>query len=225
MNRVLGWHTWVGETGLRLFLLHVYWIGHTLLGGVVLGIFPATAAVHAVIRRDLMAAREGGSGDPRGSLREEFHRAWKQEFRQANTLGYTFVVMWALLLLDRRVLDSVDLGVGAPVLAGLLWLLTGFVFCMTAHVGALSAHFSEGVFALVRRSAVFVLARPLQAGLNAVIVAVVLCVYYVVPGLVPVFGLVVPTYLSFVYIWSTSVLPHGARTEQADSSRARVLVG
>lgn len=211
MKRLLGWHTGLGETGLRLFLLHVYWIGYTLRGGVVLGAFPATAAVYAVLRQDLL--HPGADDGERGSLRQEFSRAWTREFGAANRLGYTFAVLWALLVGDYRLLNAFELGAAAPVVAGLLWLLMAYVFCMTASVGALSAHFSEGVLALVKRSAVLVLARPLLALVNSLIVAAVLCGYYVVPGLVPVFGLVVPVFFSFGYIWSTRVLPRKAEVE------------
>ncbi|NEE00891.1 YesL family protein [Phytoactinopolyspora halotolerans] len=225
MNRLLGWHIGLGETGLRLFQLHLLWLGWTLVGGVVLGVFPATAAVYAVLRKDLMRGGDDGGGQggaraaPRARLRTEFRAAWRREFRAANCLGYTFVAIWSLLLFDRHLLTTVDLGALGPLLAGLLWLLTVFVFGMTACVGTLSAHFSESVPALVRRSAVFVLARPVYAAVNAVVVAVVLCVYYLIPGLVPVFGLVVPAYFSFVYIFSTGILPNGTRHAPSTTSR------
>jgi uncharacterized membrane protein YesL len=216
MKRLLSWHTNLGETGLRLFLLNLLWLGWTLAGGIVLGIFPATAAVYAIVRKDLMRSHDLSSPE-REPLHREFRAAWMREFRSANCLGYTFAVIWVLVLFDRRLLGALDLGTVGPVLAGLLWLITAFVFCMTVSVGVLAAHFAENVPALVRRSAVFVLARPVYAGINAALVAVVLCVYYVVPGLAPVFGLAAPVYLSFAYIWSTGVLPDGARGAPAVS--------
>ncbi|MEV0345524.1 DUF624 domain-containing protein [Nonomuraea sp. NPDC050680] len=201
MNALLGWHTRLGEVGLRLFRLHLLWLGWTLVGGGLLGIFPATAAVYAVVRRDLM-----GRGEP-SRLRAEFGAAWREQFRGANILGYSFLGLWALLLLDRHLVATVDLGSAGQGLAGLFWVLAVFLSCMSAAVWPLAAHFAEGVPKLIVRSAVFVLARPLIAGFNAGAVAVVLCVYNVVPGLVPVFGITVPVYLSFVYLWSTRLLP------------------
>ncbi|KAB8194142.1 DUF624 domain-containing protein [Nonomuraea phyllanthi] len=213
MNALLGWHTRLGEVGLRLFLLHLLWLGGTLAGGVVLGVFPATAAVYAVVRRDLM-----GRDEP-SRLREEFATAWRREFRAANALGYAFLALWALLLLDRHVVATVDLGAAGPALAGLFWLLAVFLFGMSVAAGPLAAHFAESVPKLVVRSALFVLARPLVAGLNAVAVAVVLCVYYVVPGLVPVFGIAAPACLSFAYLWSTGLLPRPKEDQPAAMRR------
>ncbi|MEV0618862.1 DUF624 domain-containing protein [Nonomuraea sp. NPDC050404] len=201
MNTLLGWHTRAGEIGLRLLRLHLLWLGWTLAGGIVLGVFPATAAVYAVIRRDLRG------GDEAAPLRQEFRTAWRREFRAANLLGHTFLILWALLLLDRHLVATVDLGQAGPALAGLLWLLAFLLFCMSAAVGPLAAHFAESVPKLVVRSALLVLARPAVAAFNALTVAVVLCAYYVLPGLVPVFGVVAPAYLSSVYLWSTRLLP------------------
>lgn len=203
MGRLLGWHTRAGDLGLRLLRLHLLWIGWTLRGGVVLGIFPATAAVCAVVRRDLLR----GEDDPdRAPLRHELGAFWRQELVGANVLGYAVTALWAVLLVDRHLLGVVDLGAVGPVLAGLLWVLTAFAFVATAALPALQAHFAEGPGALLRRAAVLVLARPKQALLNALVVGVVLCGYYVVPGLVPVFGVALPAYLSFSCLWSSGLL-------------------
>src|SRR5690606_9588575 len=57
MQRLLELHQRAGRLGLRLLYLQLLWLGWTLRGGVLLGIFPATAAVHAVLR-----AHERGGG-------------------------------------------------------------------------------------------------------------------------------------------------------------------
>ncbi|QCB93546.1 YesL family protein [Cellulomonas shaoxiangyii] len=204
MGRLVGWHARAGELGVRLLVLHLLWIAWTLRGGVVLGVFPASAAVHAVVRRDAVH----GVGD-RGhrAVRAEFRAAWHAELVPANVLGYTVGALWAVLLLDRRVLGVVDLGLAGPVLAGLLTLLTVVAFVMTAALPVLASHFAEGPVRLLRRAAVLVVARPWQALANAVVVGVVLSVYYVVPGLVPVFGLALPAWLSFATLWGSGLLP------------------
>lgn len=208
MNRLLGWHTRAGELGLRLLQLHLLWIVGTLRGGVLLGVFPATAAVVAVIRRDVLDDDLPPEGEHRHRepLRREFSTFWRQELVPANALGYAVTGLWAVLLLDRHLLGVVDLGAAGPVVAGLVWVLTAFAFVMTAALPALSAHFAEGAAALLRRSAILVLARPRQALLNAAAVGVVLCVYYVLPGLVPVFGVALPAYLSFSSLWNSGLL-------------------
>lgn len=220
MDRLLGWHTRAGELGLRLLGLHLLWIVGTLRGGVVLGLFPATAAVFAVVRRDVRRGDDDGGRPP---LRQEFGAFWRQELVAANTAGYAVVAVWAVLLVDRRLLGLVDLGAAAPVLAGLLWVVTAFAFVATAALPALQAHFAGGTMSLLRRSAVLVVARPKQALLNALAVGVVLCGYYVVPGLVPVFGVALVALVSTTTLWGSGLL--GAPDRHASpSTRADDLV-
>jgi uncharacterized membrane protein YesL len=203
MDRLLGLHTRVGELGLRLLQLHLLWVVWTLRGGVVLGAFPATAAVYAVVRRDVRGGRD--DDDLRPPLRQEFGATWRQELAAANTLGYVVALLWAVLLLDRHLLAVVDLGAAGPVVAGLLWTVTAFAFVATAALPALQAHFAEGPLRLLRRSAVLVLARPRQAMLNALVVGAVLCGYYVVPGLAPVFGVALVALASTTSLWGSGL--------------------
>ncbi|WP_129336138.1 YesL family protein [Cellulomonas endophytica] len=212
MGRLLGLHTRVGEVGLRLLALHLLWVAGTLAGGVVLGAFPAGAAVLAVVRRDVLdaaAAERPGAADPaaRTSLVAEFRAAWRASFGPANRLGWTVTALWAVLLLDRRLVATVDLGGLGPALAGLLWVLTLVAAVATLAVPALAAHFDEGVRATLRRAVLLVLGRPLVALGHAAVVGVVLAAYGLVPGLVAVVGLALPALLSFTTLWRSGVLP------------------
>ena len=51
MEKVTSALTVISEWVMNLFLLHLYWIGGTLLGGVVFGIVPATIALLSTIRQ------------------------------------------------------------------------------------------------------------------------------------------------------------------------------
>lgn len=200
--RLVGWHTRVGDTGLRLLQLHLLWVLWTLRGGVVLGVFPATAAVHAVLRRDALR----GEDDHR-PLRAEYAAFWRAELAPANRLGYALVAAWAVVVLDRQLLATVDLGGAAPVLAGLQTLATLVLAVVTACAFPLAAHFEEGVPALLRRSLTLLLGRPRAAMLTGAAVGAVLCAYYVVPGLVPVFGVALPAWVAVGCLWHSGALP------------------
>lgn len=64
MNRWLDWHQQLGRLGLRLFQLHLLWAVWTVRGGVLLGLFPATAAVFAVLRADVLRGTGAFADDP-----------------------------------------------------------------------------------------------------------------------------------------------------------------
>ena len=206
MNRVVGWHTWLGDAGFRLAQLHLLWIAHVLLGGIVLGIYPATAAVFAVLRRDRMEADDWEGGRHRSSVWREFHDEWRREIVSANIIGLVLTAGWAVVVYDHRLLRAVDMAAG-PILQGLLWLFTLALLVVTATVFVLHAHFAEGPARILRRSAVLTLARPVLALVCAGILAVTLGLYYVLPGLAVVFGAVAPAFMITSYVWQTGVLP------------------
>lgn len=214
MNRVLGWHTRIGDAGFRLAHLQLLWIVHTLLGGVVLGAYPATAAVLAVLRRDHMEAAGWEGGRDRPSLWREFHDVWRAELVGANVFGVVLTAGWAVVVYDHRLLRAVGTqGVemaAAPVLQWLLWILTLVLLVVTATVFVLRAHFADGPVGILRRSVVLAIARPVLALVCAGILGVALGLYYVLPGLAVVFGVVAPAFAVMAYVWQTGVLPRPA---------------
>lgn len=210
MNRVLGWHTRIGDAGLRLAYLQLLWIIHTLLGAVVFGAYPATAAVFAVLRRDRMEADGWAGAADRPSVWREFHAAWRSELVSANVIGVVLTAGWAVVVYDHRLLRAVDMGVAGPALQGVLWLLTLLLLVMSSTVFVLHVHFAESPGRILRRSAVLTIARPVLALMCAAVLAVALGLYYLLPGLGIVFGVVAPAFAIVGYVWQTGVLPRAS---------------
>ncbi len=207
MRRLLSLHSTAAEIVLRLFLLHLLWILHTLRGGVVVGLFPATAAVHAVLRRDVMSRDYARAG-----LWREFGAGWRSELGRANVLGWTITTLWAVLLVQHGILTATPpTGLAAGV-AGALWLVMAVLGVVTSVAWVLHAHFEESVMALLRRSLTLAVGRPLVALGCAAGVAVVLCGYYVLPGLIPVLGTTLPALVAVTTLWGSGVLPRPPST-------------
>ncbi|SDB86074.1 Uncharacterized membrane protein YesL [Sanguibacter gelidistatuariae] len=209
MNRVLSWHTRIGDAGFRLAHLQLLWIVHALMGGIVLGVYPATAAVFAVLRRDRMEAADWEGARHRPSVWREFHDEWRRELVGANVIGLVLTAGWAVVVYDHRLLRAVDMA-AAPVLTGLLWILTVALLVVSASVFVLHAHFAESPARVLRRSAVLTIARPVLALVCAGILAVALGLYYVLPGLAVVFGVVAPAFAIMAYVWQSGVLPRAS---------------
>lgn len=208
MNTVVNWHVRAARLATRLFLLHLLWLLWTLRGAVVLGVFPATAAMIAAIRHDVMAEHHGEGDDYSIRLSWSFFAAtWRREFGAANRLGWLLAAGWAVLLLDRHLVATVNLGPVSPVLAGLLSVLTGLGLVVTAMAWCLAAHFAEPARGTILRSVKFTLSRPVHAVTASGATAVICAVYYVVPGLAPVLGLAAPAFVCFRWLWHTGVLP------------------
>lgn len=91
----------IGEWIFRLTLLNLLWLAFTVLGAGVLGVFPATSAVFAVIRQYRLGHKEV-------YLYQCFKDYFKQDFVQANVLGYLFVGMIIVAWIDYRYLLSLQ---------------------------------------------------------------------------------------------------------------------
>lgn len=207
MARLLSWNVTVGLVGLRLLCLHLLWIGWTLRGGVLLGIFPATAAVHAVLRADVRRADHvpGELPELRG-LSAQFREHWHREFGSANRLGALLAVLWAVVLFDRAVVSHADLGALGPVLEGAHTVGGLLLGALTLVAWPLQAHFDDGALALLRRCGVLMLGRPGVTAMTALAGGAALYAYVLVPGLVPVFGIVAPAALATLCLHRRHVL-------------------
>ncbi|MHA6513266.1 YesL family protein [Tessaracoccus sp. Z1128] len=209
MRRVVGWHTGLGETTLRLSLINLLWIAFTLAGAVVLGIFPATSAAMGVLRRDAMDRRAeagGAPATPRAPLHREFADLWRREFRSANGLGWVVTPVWALLAYEYWILGNFQLGLPGGAVEAVLLLAMLVLFVMTSNLWVLQAHFAEGPFALLRRSLILTVGRPASALLVAAGVLGVAAVYVMMPGLGAVFGIAAAAFLATGHLWGAGIL-------------------
>lgn len=205
IDRLVTLHTRVGTFGWRLLKLHLLWLLHTLRGGVLLGAFPATAAVHEVLRRDLMS---DDIAERRG-LWAEFDAAWRANLRGANVLGYALTLLWAVLLVERQLLAGAGSGL-AGAAGSLLWFAAAFLAVASAQVWPLAAHYDEAPVLHLRRAATLVLARPATALVTAAAGGVILAAYYLVPGLVPVLGVAAPALATTFCLRRSGILPKPA---------------
>ena len=218
MTVFLDWYQRLGRLGLRLLCLHLLWLAWTLRGGILLGAFPATAALHGVLREDARFAVAHPDEPPvLAGLRARFGELWHREFAAANRLGALLVLCWAILVLDRRVVAHLDLGDFGPLIAGGLTVAGVWLGVVTALVWPLQSHFDESAGALLRRALVLTAGRPVTAASAGAGVGVLLCAYYLVPGLIPVFGLAAPAAMATTVLWRSGVL--AARAEAPETSR------
>lgn len=83
----------VSEWIMRIAWINILWITHTLLGLVVAGFLPATAAMFAVIRKWM-------NGKLESSISKEFWQFYKKEFWKANAAGIILLVAGYILYVD-----------------------------------------------------------------------------------------------------------------------------
>jgi|SRR5690625_393200 len=89
MSRAFIFAEWL----LEILKLHFLWIGYTFRGLVVAGLFPATAAVYAVVRH-WQLKREAR---PTAVL---FKQYYKENFKTSNALGWMFFVITGIIVVN-----------------------------------------------------------------------------------------------------------------------------
>jgi len=220
LQRLVGLHVGLGEAGLRLALLQGLWLLHVLMGGVVLGVAPATAAVVAVLRRDRMVAEGWVEQHEREGLWAEFHGTWRRELRPANALGALLAAGWAVWLYDLWLLRAPEGGVGGALAAGapaplvmaltaLLWVLGAVLLAVTAVLPVLAAHLDGGARTQLRRAVLVVLGRPL-VGLGGIgVLLAAWWLYSALPGVGVVFGVSLPALVLVRLVWGVLPAPAG----------------
>ena len=121
-------------------------------------------------------------------------------------LGWIVAAAWALLVYEYWLLGNNRLGLPGGAAAGAILALMLVLFVMTSNLWALQAHFAEGPLALLRRSLVLTLGRPVSALLLAAGVLAVAAGYVMLPGLGAVFGVTLAAFLTTQFLWGTGIL-------------------
>lgn len=87
MQRTLVFTDWL----LEILKLHFYWVVYLFRGGIILGIFPATAAMYAVIRHWQMKEQEPPS------LADLYKQYYEENYWAANILGWMFCAVTSVI--------------------------------------------------------------------------------------------------------------------------------
>lgn len=150
------------------------------LGGVVLGVFPATYALFRLCRDDLSTVS-------RGPLLPTYWRAFREQFWRANALGYIVVVVVGAGMIDHRILLEWESSL-APVLRALLLACTMFLLVALPTVWVVCAALGRIDVAAVRSALVELIAGPHWTLLRVLALAAVVAVGVLAPALAVLFG-------------------------------------
>jgi uncharacterized membrane protein YesL len=188
-----------------IFVVNVAMVLHTLLGIVVVGFFPSMAAAHSSYRSWLLSEDRSWTARHTWSV---FHDSWKQELRSANAFGWPLALAWLLLIFDYWVVNWHDVGghIGIAV-SGALVVLMAVLGVFTLLAWVLRANFAESGWWIAKTTIQMVVARPLCSLMTTVLFLLMVWVWYTWPGVLMVFGLSVPAFLSSIVVFSYARLP------------------
>lgn len=212
---------------MMVFVVHVAFIVHTLLGLVVVGFFPSIAATCSTFRTWLLDVH-----DRSWTVKQSwttFHQAWKSELKGANIFGWPQLLIWGLLAWEYWLTMNNDMGTIGLAVSGLLLLLNlfyGLFFFMSWPV---RSNFDEGPLWVTKASLIMVIARPWCSLMVFLLFLVMVWAYYTWPGLMMVFGLAAPLFAVMAAVYSWGRLPgmdlHQVEPLQDPAGRSRTEEG
>lgn len=113
----------ISEWIIKFAYIHLLWICFSIIGGLILGVFPATVAMFGVIRRWLQ-------GDTDIPVLKTFYIFYKNTFIKSNVLGFFLSITGFAFYIYFQLIDQTS-GIFIKVLFYLLLIMT-FMFIMTA---------------------------------------------------------------------------------------------
>jgi uncharacterized membrane protein YesL len=196
----------VCEWIMNLAYINLLWILFTLCGFVAAGMWPATVAMFAVMRKWLQ-----GEDVP---VFRTYWGYYKQEFVKGNALGYILSAVGILLWFDLRWFLTFD----SPLseVFTVVTLVMGLLYAFTSlYLYPVYVHFEMPFFHYFRATLLIGMSHPFSTILMVVSYGAVLYLLLMFPGLLPFFG---TSRCAMVISWyAASVLAKvGAMREQAD---------
>lgn len=165
---------------MNLAYINLLWILFTLGGLVVLGAWPATAAMFAVMRKWMH-----GEDVPVFSA---FWTNYKQAFVKGNALGYLLLAFGLLLWFDLRWFSAFDIPFAEGLLA--VMLVVGLLYVLMAfYLYPVYVHYEMAFFRYFRVALLLGMSHPFSTILMVVACGLLFTVFLVFPVLVPFFGI------------------------------------
>ncbi|MFC4025047.1 YesL family protein [Oceanobacillus longus] len=179
---------------MRLAYLNLLWIAFTLIGLILFGIMPATAAMFSVVRKWVLEEQDI-------PVVKTFWRSYKKEFMQANAVGLILAVIGYLLIIGFQILraqESITYFIASYGVVALMLL-----FCIIfLYIFPLFAHFNLKRLQYFRWSIMIGVIHPLLT-IFLVITLIIMHVvtFYAFPAMLFFFGGSVSAYIT---MWGVS---------------------
>lgn len=168
------------EWAMRLAYVNILWVGGSLLGLGVAGIFPATIAMFAIIRKWLRKDEEPKTAS-------HFWKIYKSEFVKGNSFGYCWVIIGFILSFDLSFFRGFS-NLPGLIFTYITFLIGAIYVCSLLFAFPVYVHYDERIFKTMKNAILLTLSRPLFAIVLAVAFYIPYYVVFKVPGLLPFYG-------------------------------------
>ncbi|EQB37983.1 MULTISPECIES: YesL family protein [Virgibacillus] len=170
LYRILEWIT-------KMALVNVLWIFFSLIGAIIIGIFPSTTAMYAIIRKWLRR-------DTDIPVLRTFWVYYKKEFRKSNILGAILLPGILLICLDIWYIQASRLDwIQVPLFAFILLYIIFLFYIFPTYV-----HYDLHVFKIIKQAFLIMLIHPLHTFLMILCLTILFFIYQTLPALAFIFG-------------------------------------
>jgi uncharacterized membrane protein YesL len=177
---------------MRLAYVNLLWIMFSIVGLVILGFFPATAAMFAVTRQWMMGREET-------PVFSTFWNNYRKEFWRSNLLGWLMVLFGYILYIDYRILAQME-GWWALSIQVVLLLITLFYTVVALNIVQVFVHYEVKVLQYLKFAFVIGFSYLHWSIFMGVGVFSLYFIFMTVPGLIPFFS---GSALCFMMMWSS----------------------
>ncbi|ASK62209.1 hypothetical protein CFK37_08565 [Virgibacillus phasianinus] len=165
VNGFLKWFFDIGNWLAKVMYIHILWVLFTLMGLVVFGFMPATAALFTVIHKGF-----DGKSDP--AIFKTFYETFKTQFLKANALGLLLLGLCAFLYVDMNISKQVI----QSFFVHMFLLIVCFLYFITVlYFFPVFARYKLSYFLYFKQSFFIAFARPFET--IAMIICLVLLFY------------------------------------------------
>ncbi len=182
------WYIRIGNLGFNLVLLNLLWLLFSFFGLFILGIFPATAALFAVMRLIIMESDNG-------SIIKLFWDKFKSEFIASNVVGYIMLFIGLVLYTDFKVLHYINQETLYIMLMSVTMLVIFIYLLSLLYIFSVFVHYDLKLWQYPKHAFILVIARPLHTLIMAASIVTILFLYLQLPVLILLFGI---SLISFV---------------------------
>lgn len=170
----------------RIMQLNLIWLFHILLGGVILGIFPATIAMFATTRKWL----NGGIDYP---MLQEYRTHYKENFWKTNALGWIYLLIGGFLVIDLLLVTQIQGVIALLSTVIIIFLLVIYLFSFI-YFFSFYVHFQQSFKNYIIQPFIITLISLKQNLLIAIGLMMIGYLIQQMPGLIPFTLGVMPAY-------------------------------
>ncbi|QGH33531.1 DUF624 domain-containing protein [Gracilibacillus salitolerans] len=180
----------LSEWIMRMAILNLLWLLFTLIGGVIFGFGPSTAAMFAIVRKWIQRQEDV-------PLFKTFWNLFKEEFVRANILSFILIAVGYILFIDLRFFLMQD-GFIFRILSFVMIILS-FIYVITAlYIFPVFVHYNLKLVQYLRNAFLIAIATPFLTILMIMSLVLIYLLLVYIPGLIPFFG---GSCFSFCLMW------------------------